>query len=269
MRTSIGDEHMSKRLFFLTLTIFFIFIESSAFALQKGVGKGGVPSAIADLQKQIDEIELIEGPQGPQGEKGAQGTQGEQGIQGERGPEGAEGPRGAQGETGPRGPEGQVGFQGPEGPQGKTGPEGPPGPAGGGLGSVAILKETGGNQGPCASTTVDRKLNSLQGGGFISLSSRQFTLQPGTYLIDGSAHHYSTGPNRALITNASNGTVITGTSIWGSGASHLKGIISVNQPTAFKLRHQCTENNSHLGVLGFSYGLGGGVFSQITVTKLD
>jgi hypothetical protein len=106
---------MSKRLFILTLIIFFISIGSSAFAQQKGVGKGGVPSATQELQNQIttlqgevENIELIEGPEGPQGETGA------------------EGPTGPQGE---RGPEGQVGFQGP---QGIPGEQGPPGPAGGG-----------------------------------------------------------------------------------------------------------------------------------------
>ena len=86
---------MSKRLFNLALTIFFISIGSSAFAQQKGVGKGGVPntveelkSQISDLQEQIDTIELIEGPQGGQG------------IQGEEGPQGDQGPEGPKGESG-------------------------------------------------------------------------------------------------------------------------------------------------------------------------
>lgn len=65
--------------------------------------EGGNPldslwAAIADLQEQINNIELLpgpigpEGPQGPQGEMGPigpQGPQGEQGLQGEPGPAGA------------------------------------------------------------------------------------------------------------------------------------------------------------------------------------
>ena len=58
--------------------------------------------AIADLQAQIDEIELIPGPPGP------------------------EGPIGPEGPTGPEGPEGPIG---PEGPEGPIGPEGPAGPS--------------------------------------------------------------------------------------------------------------------------------------------
>ncbi len=57
--------------------------------------------AINYLQQQIDEIELMQGPQGPQGEPGPmglQGPQGEQGIIGATGPDGEQGPTGPQGE---------------------------------------------------------------------------------------------------------------------------------------------------------------------------
>jgi hypothetical protein len=60
----------------------------------------------ADLQNQINTIELTPGPIGPQGPQGDAGLTGPQG---------------------PQGPEGQVGFQGT---QGETGPQGPAGPAG-------------------------------------------------------------------------------------------------------------------------------------------
>lgn len=58
------------------------------------------------------EPEVIEGPQGPQGEIGPEGPQGEQGIQGEIGPEGPQGEQGIQGEQGEVGPEGPMGLQG-------------------------------------------------------------------------------------------------------------------------------------------------------------
>lgn len=65
---------------------------------------------VRGLQTQIDDIELLPGPQGEQGipgEQGLPGLQGEQGFAGEQG---------AQGEIGP---------QGEQGPQGEVGPAGP------------------------------------------------------------------------------------------------------------------------------------------------
>lgn len=44
--------------------------------------------AIYDLQDQINNIELLPGPQGPQGEQGLPGINGSQGPQGESGPAG-------------------------------------------------------------------------------------------------------------------------------------------------------------------------------------
>ena len=55
------------------------------------------------VDEQIDEIELLPGPQGPQGEQGQQGPQGPQGEQGQQGPQGP------QGEQGPQGPQGETG----------------------------------------------------------------------------------------------------------------------------------------------------------------
>jgi hypothetical protein len=162
LNTNQETKPMSTPKVISTVAIFLLVFTGSAFAQQKGVGKGGVPSAIADLQKQIEDIELIEGPQGPQGDtgdtgprgpqgetgpegaEGPRGPQGEQGIQGKLGPQGGqgetgpEGPEGPQGEQGERGPEGQVGFIGPEGPEGPQGERGPEGPAGSGGGGVVL-----------------------------------------------------------------------------------------------------------------------------------
>lgn len=105
------------------------------------IARGGNPfdalwAAIANIQEQIDNIELIpgpEGPQGPQGEpgpQGEQGLQGEQGIQGEtgaQGEQGIQGEQGEQGETGLQGPQGEPGPIGPQGEQGVQGPQGEPG----------------------------------------------------------------------------------------------------------------------------------------------
>jgi len=48
-------------------------------------------AADQDLQNQIDTVELIEGPPGPQGEPGPEGPQGEPGTEGPQGPQGESG----------------------------------------------------------------------------------------------------------------------------------------------------------------------------------
>ena len=73
---------------------------------------------IADLQNQINNVQLIPGPPGPQGPVGPVGPEG---------PQGALGSQGEQGPPGPAGPQGPNGAQGPVGPEG---PQGPPGSAG-------------------------------------------------------------------------------------------------------------------------------------------
>jgi Collagen triple helix repeat (20 copies) len=63
-------------------------------------------------------IDIIVGPEGPQGDQGIQG------------PPGVQGPVGPQGVVGPQGPQGNTGSQGPQGIKGDTGDVGPQGPQG-------------------------------------------------------------------------------------------------------------------------------------------
>jgi hypothetical protein len=67
----------------------------------------GLRNDLTILQDQVNNIQLIPGPEGPQG------------------PPGVEGPKGDTGDTGPQGP---AGVQGPAGPQGERGPPGEPCP---------------------------------------------------------------------------------------------------------------------------------------------
>ena len=57
--------------------------------------------AILDLQEQINNIQLIPGPQGKPGPQGPQGEKGIQGGKGEQGEQGQQGPQGEKGEPGP------------------------------------------------------------------------------------------------------------------------------------------------------------------------
>jgi Collagen triple helix repeat (20 copies)/IPT/TIG domain len=81
--------------------------------------------------------ESLQGPAGPQGERGLQG---EAGPRGEQGLPGEPGPKGDKGDTGDVGPQGLQGLQGPQGPPGLVGPPGPAGaPGRDGIGFTHIL----------------------------------------------------------------------------------------------------------------------------------
>ncbi len=60
-------------------------------------------NAIADIRAQIDNIELLAGPQGPKGDPGETGSVGPEGPQGLTGPQGEPGLMGLPGEQGPAG----------------------------------------------------------------------------------------------------------------------------------------------------------------------
>jgi hypothetical protein len=124
MRLNRKDLTRGKAL--LLLGIFFV---STYTVVGMAVTPEGKPfdalwAAIADLQAQIIEIELMPGPAGPVGPVGPAGSEGPEGSVGPEGPIGPEGP------VGPVGPEGLAGPPGSEGPIGPEGPVGPAGPAG-------------------------------------------------------------------------------------------------------------------------------------------
>ncbi len=90
-------------------------------SLPAGGTAGQVLTKVSDADGAADwqDVPVVPGPQGPQGERGPAGPRGE------TGPEGPQGERGEQGETGPEGPRGE---QGPQGEPGERGPQGEPGP---------------------------------------------------------------------------------------------------------------------------------------------
>jgi len=67
-------------------------------------------NAIYDLQNQVNNIQLIPGPVGPQGEVGPKGDTGDRGEQGHRGEVGPQGESGQKGDTGDIGPQGNDGL---------------------------------------------------------------------------------------------------------------------------------------------------------------
>lgn len=86
-------------------------------------GPAGADGTVSFESLTEEQIAMITGPQGPEGQQGPQGPQGPQGSQGDPGPQGPHGdpgPQGPKGDPGPQGPKGEAGTQGPEGPSGYT-----------------------------------------------------------------------------------------------------------------------------------------------------
>lgn len=90
----------------LIVSIFLLGTAVIAQSTPEGQPFQAIWDAIQNLQNQIDNIELLPGPQGhpgPEGPQGLKGEQGLQGLQGEKGERGETGSQGPQGEQGPRG----------------------------------------------------------------------------------------------------------------------------------------------------------------------
>ncbi len=93
--------------------------DKRAFSGKKGLAHAvsGLQEQTADLQNQIDTIELTPGPkgdtgdQGPKGDTGAQGDKGDTGDQGPKGDKGDKGDAGAQGSPGTGGDDSADGVQ--------------------------------------------------------------------------------------------------------------------------------------------------------------
>ena len=112
---------------------------------------------ILDLLEEVRVIQGPEGARGPQGARGERGEQGPKGDKGVKGDRGEQGPRGLdgskgdagdRGEIGPQGERGEQGLQGIRGEIGLPGPEGKQGPQGlkgdkGDRGDVGEKGETG------------------------------------------------------------------------------------------------------------------------------
>ena len=70
---------------------------------------------IEDFKRELEQIQLKEGPEGPRGYEGRDGLNGQNGINGKDGTNGQHGESGIIGEQGPMGLQGLVGEQGPPG----------------------------------------------------------------------------------------------------------------------------------------------------------
>jgi hypothetical protein len=124
-------------------------------------------------------------------------------------------------------------------------------------------------------TYQTRILNTQEGNiSFCSLSSNQFTLLAGTYIIEAVSSYYQITTYKSKIRNITNSTdeIISLTGSRGTtsvgGFSHLFGNITITSPKVFELQYRAgsTAGTSDLG-LAASYG-DNEVYSIVKITKV-
>ncbi|MCA9915073.1 MAG: hypothetical protein KC496_17080, partial [Anaerolineae bacterium] len=112
--------------------------------------------------------------------------------------------------------------------------------------------------GASSGSWITRDLNTIvtDTGGHCSLSSNQFTLAKGTYIVNANAPSYRVGVHRIQLYNATTTTVIhTGqnslshNTYVGAAPALLTYTFTITSSTAFELRHrvQTTQNTNGLG----------------------
>lgn len=254
-----------------------------------------------------------EGPQGPPGRDGrdgadglpgrdgTNGTNGSNGVDGLQGPPGRDGRDGIDGLPGRDGADGTTtttivtldGLPGPPGIDGGPGPEGPPGPAGptGATGATGATGPAG-----TLNTAVlrDEKSSGTNGGtftsgawrtrdlnvehdpqGIVTLSSNQFTLGAGTWLIHAEVPGYYVAGHQAKLYNVTDaadeilGSDEYSEAMW-SGVttrSAIIGIFTIASSKTFEIRHYCGTTFATYG-FGIANSLGTEVYTQVILQKL-
>lgn len=146
-------------------------------------------------------------------------------------------------------------------------------------GQIATLREeqtSGTNGGTFTSGSwVTRVLNTeIDPDGIVSLSSNQFTLQPGKYRINASAPGNACDQHKAKLVNITDTSdVIIGTSEYcQSGVavqtrSIVSGTFTINAQKTFEIQHRCTTTSGSNG-LGVQSGLATEVYTIVEIEKL-
>lgn len=122
-----------------------------------------------------------------------------------------------------------------------------------------------------------RDLNTIEGDSSIitSLSSNQFTLEAGKYLIEAMAAGYSVSTHQLKIRNVSDSidliigqTGRNSTSEDNSGIPSLKGLIELTSQKTFELQHRSSgsRSNNGFGIAG-NFGVNE-VYAQVKIEKV-
>jgi hypothetical protein len=236
------------------------------------------------------------GPAGPIGPQGPQGPQGERGLQGEPGKDATVSLSAGAGIVAGTEAGGKIGSTGTiavnvgtaagQIPQldanGKLPASVVPEQDGGSgdAWEVAFIKDVrpnGTHGGDCISGDWrQRVLNTLDtSGDFVALANNQFTLQPGTYQIEVVAPTYLDNIHKAILRNASDGSVSlvgstgrTHINYGGMNSSFINGALEVTAATTFEIQHRCSSDRT---IVGFGLAANFGVeevYTQVKITKM-
>lgn len=144
---------------------------------------------------------------------------------------------------------------------------------------VVYLKDiqSGGvDGGTCTSGTwLTRTLNTPEGDtDLVSLSSNQFTLQPGVYTIDASAPARGTDSHKLRLFDVTNSApVLFGNSAHADspgadGIAVLNGSFTLTSATVFQLEHACQTTKLTIG-FGVASNIGANeTYAQVKITRL-
>jgi len=150
---------------------------------------------------------------------------------------------------------------------------------------ISDVKATGTNGGTFTSGSWQtRTLNTLEsyGPSFVTLSSNQFTLIPGTYQLSGYAPAKNVGNHQCQIYNITNSTIaIIGRSVYstdtsgimkgiGGGSStnsEFSGIITISSNKIYELRHRSSATQTNTG-FGTASGFTTETYSVLNILKL-
>ncbi|MCV0371875.1 tail fiber domain-containing protein [Filomicrobium sp.] len=144
---------------------------------------------------------------------------------------------------------------------------------------LADQKPTGTHGGTYpANTWVTRDLNTkLYDSIGVTLSSNQFTLPAGTYLIDAVIHAYKTGASQALLYNVTDAAAaLNGTTVLASPSNNvyltagLRGVLVLDSAKTFEIRWRGDNGQSGTG-LGFAANIAGypETYMNVLITKLN
>ena len=122
-----------------------------------------------------------------------------------------------------------------------------------------------------------RDLNTIEGDtDFISVSSNQFTLQPGSYLIHGSCPAREVDNHQCRLYDITNSSVIVEGSSEDADVpmqtrSHLFTQLEVASATVFELQHQCQTTSPNTSGMGAQSGSSSGqeeMYANMIILKL-
>ena len=98
--------------------------------------------------------------------------------------------------------------------------------------------------------------------GIVSISSNQFTLQAGSYLIKWSCPAYGRSYHQSRLRNVTDGSSLggSGTSVYADYSSNVQNTsigsvrVTIGAAKAFEIQHRCSQSNAHNSGFGVDTG---------------